>query len=74
MTMNDRRSIDAINRTAAAHESNYVTADLGIKKSDDETINIISSTLCCTNKYKFIIFCIKYIHTHYVFYNWSYFP
>ena len=42
--MSDRRSIDAINRTAAIREDNYITADLGIKKMDDETRNIISST------------------------------
>lgn len=42
--MNDRRSIDAVNRTAAIQDNNYITADLGIKKTDDETRNIISST------------------------------
>lgn len=42
--MSDRRAIDAVNRTAAINEENYVTTDLRIKKTDDETRNIISST------------------------------
>ncbi len=38
-----KRSIDAINRTAANAES-YVQADFGIKRTDEETQNVISST------------------------------
>ena len=42
--MADNREIMAINRTAAAQEGNYVTSDFGIKSSNEETRNIISST------------------------------
>ncbi len=42
--MTERRSIDAINRTAAIREDNYITSDLGIRKNDAETQNVISST------------------------------
>ncbi len=42
--MDSRRSIDSINRSAAISEDNYVRTDLNIKRSDDETRNIISST------------------------------
>lgn len=40
----ENRSINAVNTTAAMRESNYVSTDLGIKKTDEETKNIISST------------------------------
>lgn len=42
--MADNREIMTINRTAAAQEGNYVTSDFGIKSSNEETRNIISST------------------------------
>lgn len=38
-----KRSVEIINRTAA-NADNYVRADLGIKRNDEETGNIISST------------------------------
>ncbi len=38
-----KRSVETINR-AAASADNYVRADLGIKRTDEETSNIISST------------------------------
>lgn len=42
--MSDRkRSIDAINRTAAQGD-NYIKTDFGIKPTNEETANIISST------------------------------
>jgi len=42
--MSDKRSVDQINRTAAASNDKYVITDLGIKASNEETANIISST------------------------------
>lgn len=42
--MSDRRSIDAIRQTAASRDDNYIKTDLGIKRTDEETKNLISST------------------------------
>jgi len=40
----ENRAINAINSTAALNDTTYVSTDFGIKKTDDETRNIISST------------------------------
>jgi len=37
-------AINAINRTAAATDNSYVRTDLGIRASNDETKNLISTT------------------------------
>lgn len=42
--MADNRSIDAINRTAAMNEENYVPTDLGITRTDESTRTLVSST------------------------------
>ncbi len=39
-----KRSIDQINRTAAASDDKYIRTDLGIKPTNEETANLISST------------------------------
>ncbi len=45
MSYNDgKASIDAVNRTSAMSNPQYVQTDLGIKKTDQNTQNIISST------------------------------
>lgn len=38
------RSVSAINQVAATNENNYVSTDLGIKSTNEETRNVISST------------------------------
>lgn len=43
MAGNDKVALDKINRSAATTET-YVQADLGIKRTDEETKNVISST------------------------------
>jgi hypothetical protein len=42
--MSDRRSIDAINSVAAGSSDNYVTTNLRIDRTDEETRNVISNT------------------------------
>lgn len=39
-----KRSIEEINRAAAAAEDNHLRIDLGIRESNEETANLISST------------------------------
>ena len=43
MSFNDKIATNEINRTSAA-QANYVSVDFGIKKTDEDTRNIISST------------------------------
>ena len=40
----ENRAISAVNHVAAMNESNYVSTDLGIKQTNEETRNVISST------------------------------
>ena len=42
--MSDHRSIDAINNIAAGSADNYVTTNLRIDRTDEETRNVISNT------------------------------
>lgn len=39
-----KRSIDAINRAAIASNDKYIKTDLGIRETNEETANVISST------------------------------
>lgn len=42
--MSEHRAVNEINSIAPLKESSYVTTDLGIKKTDEETRNVVSAT------------------------------
>ena len=44
MTIGNKIATDEINRYSASQNPNFVKVDFGIRKTDDETRNIISST------------------------------